>query len=239
MKKSFFIYGGKNSLDFNIMIESYPSYTAAEREIQEYQVPGRSGNLVFDTGSYKNVTQEYEVCMKAAPLNTHQIARAAANWLLAPGGYKKLEDSYDPEVYRMAVFSGPAEVENWFAKYGRVTLEFNCMPQRFLKSGDFERELENNGAVFNPGMDALPLIRLTGSGSGTLVVGEYSVRVSSIPAAGLWIDCDTQNAYSETQNENNILTMSNGFPVLPPGSVKIGWSGGIQEVFLTPRWWMI
>lgn len=237
--KSCFIFGGESSLDYNLTIESYPSYNTAQRAIEKYQVPGRSGSLVFDTGAFENVMQSYAAYLKAFPLKTHQAARSAANWLMAPGGYKRLEDSYDPEVYRMAVFSGPLDLENWFAKYGRATLEFDCMPQRWLKSGEMESAVQNGGHIYNPGQESQPLIRISGTGAGTLILGKYNIQISSIPAAGLWMDSETQNAYSGTTNENDQITLTAGFPMLPPGETEIGWSGGITGVWITPRWWML
>ena len=237
--KSHFLYGGASSLDYALTIEEYPQYNTAERVIERYQVPGRSGDLIFDTGAYRNVSQSYSVYLKADPLNTHQAARLAAEWLQAPGGYRRLEDSYDPEIYRMALFTGPADVSNWFAKYGRATLEFDCMPQRFLKSGEYPVTIENGGHLFNPGKEALPLIFISGSGSGSITIGNYGIQIAAIPAAGIYLDCDIQNAYSGENNENDQVTLSNGFPVLPPGDTKIGWSGGITGMEITPRWWKL
>lgn len=236
---SYFLYGSENSLDYALTIEEYPEYNIAERVIERYKVPGRSGDLIFDTGSYSNVKQKYKVYIKAQPLNTHQAARLAAKWLQSPGGYRRLEDSYDPEIYRMAMFTGPVDVSNWFAKYGRAELEFDCRPQRFLKSGEYPLTVENQGHLYNPGMEAAPLIFITGSGAGSITLGDYNVQISSIPPDGIYLDCDTQNACSGTENKNNQIALSNGFPILIPGDTKIGWSGGITGVQITPRWWIL
>lgn len=116
--KSFFRFAGGLSLDYGIVIEEYPEYHTAQRVIETQTVPGRSGNLVFDTGAYGNVEQEYTVHLKAKPNTLHQAARRAAIWLQSPRGYQVLEDSYDPEVFRKAVFTGPLELTNWFERYG-------------------------------------------------------------------------------------------------------------------------
>ena len=237
---SYILFDGKNSLDYSLHIEEYPEYNTAERIIERHQIPGRSGDLIFDTGSYKNVKQKYKVYIKAKPLlSTHQAARELAEWLQTPGGYKRLEDSYDPEVYRMALFTGPEDVSNWFAKYGRAELEFDCMPQRFLKSGEYLIELKNQAHLFNPGRASSPLILSQGAGAGTITMGEYSIAISNIPYKGLYIDCEKQNAYSDTLNKNDVISLSKGFPVLKPGDTKIGWSGGITKVQITPRWWKL
>ena len=55
----------------------------------------------------------------------------------------------------------------------------------------------------------------------------------------VYLDCDIQNAYSGESNENDQVALSNGFPILPPGDTKIGWSGGIAKMEITPRWWKL
>lgn len=237
--KSFFRFAGGLSLDYGIVIEEYPEYHTAQRVIETQTVPGRNGNLIFDTGAYGNVEQEYTVYLKAKPNTLHQAARRAAIWLQSPRGYQVLEDSYDPEVFRKAVFSGPLELSNWFERYGRATLTFDCLPQRWHKSGQIAQAITSGDVLYNPGEVALPEIEITGSGAGEIIVGSSTVSISSIPAAGLTIDCDTQDAYSGTENANGLLTISGGFPALQPGANQVSFNGGITAVNLTPRWWSL
>lgn len=235
------IFGGVPSTRFGMRIEEYPTYPVAEKILETYKVPGRSGSLLYDTETFENVIQPYRVYYKPEKGTTsYRLAGEVAEWLVGKRGYQRLEDSYRPEVYRMAVFQGAAEIAHFFAEYGRADLEFWCMPQRWLKSGEIKMPVKNGTRLFNPGRPALPLIRITGSGKGTLVVGTQEIRISSIPAGGLAIDCDAQNAFSGTQNKNSLITLSEKrFPVLPEGETRIGWSGGIRTVEIIPRWWTL
>lgn len=237
--KSFFRFAGGLSLDYGLCIEEYPEYNTAQRVVETQTVPGRSGDLVFDTGAYGNVSQEYAVYLKAKPVTLHQAARRAALWLQTSRGYQVLEDSYDPEVFRKAVFTGPTELTNWFERYGRATLEFNCMPQRWLKSGQLVQGVANGETVYNPGETALPEITITGSGAGQLVIGSSTVNISDIPAAGLVLDGETQNASSGTENANNLITLSGGFPAFESGANTVYFNGGISAVQIIPRWWVL
>ena len=238
--KSKFIFAGESSADHFLTIEYIPGYSTAERKIETYSVPGRSGDLIFDTGEYGNVIQPYDVWLKAPELNTtHATAREIANWLTGKPGYQRLEDTYDPDVYRMAYYAGPMEFDNFFFKRGRATLEFNCMPQRWLKSGEHPQAVENGQNLFNSYQPALPLIQITGSSVGTLLIGGYTVGISSIPVDGLTIDCDTQNAYTGQTNQNNLITVPQGFPRLERGDNVINFEDGIDSVTITPRWWCI
>ena len=234
-------FDGQPSTKFGIRIEEYPVYAIAKRKVETYEVPGRSGSLVYDAGTYENVVQPYKVFYKPGPgVSAYRMAESVAEWLAGEAGYRRLEDGYNPDVYRMAMFSGPIDIATFFARYGRAELEFTCMPQRWLKRGEFPVRMENGGKLFNPGKPSLPMIRIAGSGSGGLAIGMQEVKISDLPKDGLVIDCDSQNAYSGTQNKNSLLTLSNKtFPKLPEGETQIGWSGGIETVEIIPRWWIL
>ncbi len=76
------------------------------RRYEAIQVPGRNGDLLIDSGAYNNYTQNYEVYFNAEQYKTPSGARAVREWLQKPIGYQRLEDSYDPEYFRMAYYSG-------------------------------------------------------------------------------------------------------------------------------------
>lgn len=239
---NYFMYGGKRSIDFGIRIESYPETPFPERGYETYQVPGRSGLLVLDTGEYRNVTQTYECWYRAKTswkFTSYEFSRYIADWLLFPGGYRILEDTYHPDFFRKAVYAGPANIESFFAKYGRMTMEFNCMPQKWLKSGQYQVSVQSGDVLYNNYMPALPLIQVTGSGAGVLGVGDSTVTISSIPEGGLTIDSESQNAYSGTQNCNDLITLGGNFPTLQNGATGISYSGGITAIQIMPRWWTL
>ena len=241
--KNFFIFDGKSSLDYGIRIESYPDVSIPERIYESYEVPGRSGNMIFDTGAYRNVTQLYNCWYKplkqADFATSYSLIQHITRWLLGPKGYRELEDSYFPWLFRKAIYAGPADISSFFAKYGRITLEFNCMPQKWLKSGQNPISVESGQQIFNDGETALPLIQISGSGEGTLGVGNSTVQLSEIPDSGVTIDAETQNIYSGSKNYNSIATISGGFPTLPNGATGITFSGGITGVTIIPRWWVL
>lgn len=238
--KSRFVYAGESSEEHCLTIESMPGYGAAQKNIDTYSVPGRSGALIFDTGTYQNITQPYETWLKAPEgMKMHEAARNIANWLTIPKGYQRLEDTYDPDIYRRAYFAGPLDVSNWFGRYGRCTLEFNCMPQRWLKSGEFSVAIASGDELFNEWQDSAPLIMIKGSFINTISIGNYTIGITDIPAEGLYIDCETQNAYSGLVNCNSLITVPQGFPRLLHGKNTIEFSNAITEFKIIPRWWTI
>lgn len=236
--RSAFYFKGKSSLEYGICVEKCPSFGAAQRVVEQIQIPGRNGALIVETGAYNNVLQSYEVWFKDRYLNATQAARELALWLLSGKGYFQLEDTYDPDIYRKAVFYGPLDVENWMLLRGRATLEFDCKPQRFFKSGDRPIKIQSGQTLYNSGMPALPLIQITGTGEGEIVIGGSTVEITDIPGS-ITIDSDVQNAYNGLSNLNNNIIVTGGFPVLDTGENVVAFSGGITGVEITPRWWTL
>lgn len=237
--KNYFVFNGQNSLDFNIGIEQCPEFPTGTREVEKVSVPGRSGALIIDRGTFGNYTQQYSVYIKAKKEGLPQMCKAVALWLQSGKGYQRLEDSYDPAVYRRAAYVGGLNIENWMLQYGRATLDFDCKPQRYFKSGEQTMTLTKGQTVHNPGMDALPLFTITGSGTGQLTVGDISVNISKI-TGGMMLDCETQDAYKGTTNLNSVISLpAAGFPKIPAGGCPISWAGGITGVQMLPRWWTL
>lgn len=237
MVKNFFLFGEKSSKDFGITVEYCPPFGTGQRSVEKQSVPGRNGDLLIDTGAYSNYTQQYEIWFKGQK-PTIQAARSIAFWLMSQTGYIRLEDSYDPDVYRMACFSGPFNVENWMLVRGRATLEFDCKPQKYIKQGEFPITVQSGKSIGNQWMPALPLIQISGTGNGQLSVGTSQVDITEMTGS-ITLDCDVQNAYDGTENLNNNITITGGWPVLATGQTAISFSGGITAVEISPRWWTL
>ena len=234
-----FYFAKRCSKEFHITVEKCPEFEAAEREMETLYIPGRNGALTYSDGAFKNVSQKYEVWFKSENLGTTAFSKEIALWLLSPQGYQVLEDDYDPDIYRQAFFKGPLNIENWMLKRGRATLEFECKPQRFLKSGDLPRQILTPQTLYNSYMPSLPLIKVVGSGAGTVTIGGVTISITNI-SEFLILDSDTQNAYKGNQNQNNNIKLSNyEFPTLQSGENKISFSGGVESVEITPRWWTL
>lgn len=235
-----FKFGDKTTADFSMHVEKFPAQIGAQRKHNTVSVPGRNGDLHFLENAFTNYTQVYE-CYFHGELSTPEQAHAVKAWLLGDGSYRRLEDIYDPQHFRLASFRGPLDIENILNKYGRCTVCFDCAPQAFLKSGEYAVSFSTAGVLHNPtAYTALPMITVYGNAAGTLTIGANTVTIKSI-ADPLILDCDTQNAYSQPgdgapQNQNgNILAIP--FPSLSPGDNVISFTGGITRIEIIPRWW--
>lgn len=167
------------------------------------------------------------------------MANFISEWLNSASGYAKLEDSYEPEYYRLAAYKSGGTIENILQHAGRITVAFDCKPQRFLKSGDIPVIVRATSKLRNPtGFKSLPIIKVNGSGKGNLRVGDYLITISNI-SPYLTIDSELQDAYKGTTNCNSRITLSNGFPKLIKGENEISFSGGITSVEVIPKWWTL
>ena len=91
------------------------------------------------------------------------------------------------------------------------------------------------GNVVNPTLyDSSPLIRVNGTGAGTLTVGNNTVTLDAIDGY-VDIDSELMDCYKGLVNCNGDVTMSE-FPTLAPGTNAITWSGGVTSVVVTGRW---
>jgi phage-related protein len=229
--RNYFIFGNIDSRDCGVYISRNGVYNAPEREYNVVSVPGRNGDLIIDSGRYKNITLTYKAFIVS---DFAQNIGALRSVLLSQNGYKRLEDSYNPDEFRQAYFQGGINVSpRKQGDAGEFDLSFICKPQRFLKSGDEEIEITIEGSVQNPTpFPAKPLI--TVNGNGTLYWGDEEIVVES-GFDSITIDSELCDCYHNSQNANDLVTFSSGnFPLLQPGLTEIGWEG--DDMTIIPRY---
>lgn len=233
------IFNGVSSEDHHILVEHPPGYETPERDYEIIHVPGRNGDIVLDKGSFKNVDRKYDIAVASYHQDFTSQANAISKWLHSASGYACLEDSYEPDYYRLAFYNEATDITNVLQYAGRATISFNCKPQRFLKVGDVSLFPKSGDIVRNPTeFSSLPIIIVTGSGSGALKIGGQTVTISSIQSP-LTINSEIQDVYSGTLNKNSTVTFSNGFPKLHQGDNNISYSGGISALEVIPKWWTL
>lgn len=230
-------WAGINSDTLGLTVERYPARPRPAKKYSVISIPGRNGDLYVevDTGAYSNCTQYYDIGIRGKAEGLPMAARSVTDWLYSPVGYQRLEDSYEPDVFRMAYFAGPLDVENMLNILGRASIEFSCKPQRFLKSG--ESSVAVTSGIYNPtAFPALPIINITGSGAGRLQVGEYVIEILSLDGS-ITLDSETQNAYRGTTNLNSTISAPE-FPQLIAGDNEITYTGA-WTIEIIPRWWTL
>jgi phage-related protein len=231
-------FNGINSLEYAMYISGDQTFNSAEKDYSKVSVPGRNGDLVFFNKRYKNVIIPYRAILID---NYDEHTENVRSWLLSAAGYCRLEDTYHPNEFRMANFSGPIDFDTQMLEAGETTLNFDCKPQRWLKSGEQPIFIaaNHNRSIINPTLfEAKPVLRVYGHGQFNIGTGVISISESD--ATYIDIDCDIMDCYEGVINRNNEVSVSK-WPVLVPGSNSIIISEGsnISSIYVTPRWWMI
>lgn len=229
------IFAGKDSRDFGVWISGGGTFNAPARDVETASVPGRNGDLTYDNGRFSNITVEYPAFISRRFQPRIDGYRA---FLTSKIGYQRLEDSYHPEEYRLAMYRNGLEVSPTARNLaGSFTLAFDCKPQRYLKSGEKTRTFTAAGKLWNPTeFEALPLIRAYGTGNFTVNGRKITIKSASTYTD---IDSDLQDAYKGTTNCNGNIVLDNDyFPVLSPGENAVIMSG-ITRLIITPRWWTL
>lgn len=234
----YFTFNGRSTQEFGIWISGEATFSAPERNVVIQEVDGRDGALIFDKGNFKNVPLEYPAFIKEDM--PHRV-RDFLNYAGAQIGYKRLEDTYHPYEYRMARFiTNPAITSRGYMnRSGEFTLEFDCKPQRFLKSGEQKIVLTSNNTILNrTNFDAKPLLRVYGSGAGTVSIASETITISQIDEY-VDIDCEIMDAFKGATNCNSNVAFSADDIVLHSGNNGVSFTGAITQIDLIPRWWII
>lgn len=234
-------FGGIKSEDYAEMVTSPQSYRVPKRIYESIAVEGRNGELTIDKGRYSNIKIVYNFIFKDVEKMDEFKAR-----MYALKGYQRLEDENHPGIYRMARIPEDFKPKMKGEEYDGavVSMTFDCMPQKWLKSGEgidaTSRESRSTYLKNDTHYDAKPLIRVTGRGA--VRIGGTTMTVKSHSYAYMDIDCESMEAYCGSNNLNNYLTLNSGsFPVLPAGeNTAINWTDtNITAFTLKPRWWTL
>lgn len=234
-----FVFNGHNSDEFGICIENTPSLDRPERKHNVYQIPGRNGDIVEMLDAYDNINKTYTVwAANDYFTDVTKDYNAIAAWLYTTNGYTRLEDDFEPDIFRLAYFVGPMDVENLLNMYGKTKLTFNCRPERYFKDGEKTITITNGSTIINKtAFTAKPLICITGSGDCSIRIGIHTMNITGL-VDYIYIDCDTMEAYRQAaENKNNMI--SGDFPVIDSGTQSIVTTGTITDIKVTPRWYTI
>ena len=236
-KRGLIVYGGESSSDYGMVVSEAPAYERPNRKQTIYTVPGRNGAVVFQDDAWEDVVRSYNVWIAEGvqPLSVKVSAFEAM--LNSMKGWQRLEDSFEPDVFRLAYYSGGNDFSNKMTQYGEATINFTCRPERFLKTGEQEVTVINNQKIVNQTrFTAKPLIHIEGSGTVTVAIGGNTISASVTDYIN--IDCETMNAYRlEAENKNSDI--SGSFPKIIPGENTVGITGTTTKVTIVPRYFTI
>lgn len=228
---TFFTFNGENSAEYGVYISGEATFATPDRKTQSVSVAGRNGDLIIDDENYENISIKYPAFIR------EDLGERLDNFieaLTAVNGYGRLEDTYHPEYFRMAHFEkGIAPKTSPYNQAGTFDITFNCMPQKFLKSGEKIVTYTTTGTIKNPTKcKSKPLLRIYGTGS--LIIQGQTITINSANEY-TDIDCEIMEAYKGTVNCNANVSLPDQI-VLFPDTNQLTLTG-ISKVEITPRWW--
>lgn len=127
------IFDGKDLAEFGLVPTGSGTYGAPARKYNATEIQGRNGDFIQDLGYFSNCNVTYPCYISECFAERMQSLR---NFLCSRSGYCRLQDSYDPDHFRMAYFSAEIVPETATRNMGaRFELTFTCKPQRYLLRG--------------------------------------------------------------------------------------------------------
>ena len=236
------IYGGELDV-INGIVKSTKDSSGSDLSSPKYYMIDKN-SIMLSVGSNNVWCDSGDINIETRGLGTFtEKMNAIAEWLHSASGYARLEDTYEPDHYRMAYYSESLSIENLFNEAGKATLNFVCKPQRYLKSGETPVTFTAAGIIQNgTGFASSPILKVTTNNTqGSVSIGNHSITIKA--GAGtdpITIDCELQDAWSGTTNKNSYIVLTNGeFPTIDPGIQTVTFDGGVQSVEVTPRWWTV
>ena len=245
MRKKLYVDGVDLST-YGVYITGTGTFGAPSRKLELTDVPGRNGALVGIDKSYSNISVSYP-CFIYASLETNMANLRA--FLLSRSGYVKITEDYHTGEYRLGIYEGPfTPTIQKTGDAGSFTLTFDCMPQRFLDSGDtIITGLRNGGTVSNPTrFNALPVIYLKKVLGGPFTVNGVTLTLYSGGGKNITIDCANMECFDTddgTSFNDKLESATFEFPYLSPGTNTISSSLTFNEfdgdLKIQPRWWTL
>lgn len=160
-------FDGVSSRTYGVYITGEAVYNAPERDVEMITIPGRSGSFALDNGRFENITVTYPAGIFAeTEADFRDAISEFRNFLCSRKGYVRLQDEYNPNEYRMAVYKSGLEVEPAMLKAGEFEITFDCKPQRWLTSGETAVSVTSGDTLTNPTLfEASPLLAVEGYGT--------------------------------------------------------------------------
>ena len=247
-KQGLIVWGGEQSTNYGIVVSSAPVFDRPVKRANVYNVQGRNGSILFQDGSFDDVTRTYRVFItedeqydSGGSLVSGDLASrvyAFSEWLYSKNGYQELTDNFEPDIYRLAYYSGGQNVTDNLLMYGETDIQFTCRPERFYTSGKTAETHTNGDTITNPTKyTSKPLIHIEGSGTVTVTLGGKTITAVLGTTDYIDIDCDRMNAYKGATNKNDKI--SGDFPVIKSGNNSLGTTGTITLLKITPRYFVI
>ena len=122
-----FTFNGTSSTSKNLKCKDISHLSFAVKSYESIKIPGRTGNLIIDNGSYENKAVEIVAYLDLRG-KTNSQKKTSINdiktWLIGPTGYKTL--IFDDTIEYKAICKG-VEISEVFNDYLEISIEFEAV----------------------------------------------------------------------------------------------------------------
>lgn len=219
-----FTFKGVSTSTYGVILNSLDWFGSPEYDVDITRYKGRDGSSVTED-SYAPIVLRCRITLLSKTNMDTVIA-----WLTGSG---VLSFSEDTGKYRTARVNGSVRFKQVGAVW-EASFSFYCAdPYRYVASEadvtktTFPATYTNGGTV-----DALPLLKVTGTGTVAVTIGANTMTVV-LDTAYVHIDSLAKDVYYTTTKKNRNATGT--FPTLAVGSNTISVTGTVTEIVITPR----
>lgn len=239
MKSGEFKINGVSSREFNAYIQERPSIPSARRKLNVKQIPGVSGDYIFDEGAFDNVPFSLSLYTVGKSEGEIRDNRQRVVDLFNAGTYQDLELYHDPDYVYEVIMLDSIE----FSPDGKtpLILEFSLSlsAKPFKKVKDVRTHAGRTLTITNPyNYPSFPEIKIFGEKDLSLHVNGEEFPFKEIDGH-VTLDSQAQQAFKDTGvdilNRNDKMH-KHDFPVLQPGSNSLSVTGGATRLEVNPRW---
>ena len=202
-----FYLDGIDARSVGIRLQVPIEFSESVPVIKAQTIPGRNGDLIWETGSYENRSGSASCfCLQK---DVEKAVSSAGRFLMGKKGYRRLETSDDPDHYWMARVENSPQIAMRLRTLAPFEIGFDCKPQRFVKSGENPIVFTSNGSLFNHyGQVALPFITVYYKGDCSLTVGDCVVKLKGKWYNETYLDAELQKyGVSISQLKSNLYSV--------------------------------
>ena len=222
------IYNNKSSLkDLNLKLENYPTIPLSTEEYEETTIVSRKGQLIENTGTYKNkhVTFEFTINKNDEMLNFDEIY----DWLLNIKDNRFFYWQTNRCLRVKKVKFGDFKQE--FRTFGTITLEFIFEPFWEDSEPTITTLTEDGSIMYYGTAPSSPIIKVYGSGNIQININGQSFMVRNV---GNYVTIDNNLMQVRDQFEQSKDFDSSGnFIEFETGEIEIELDSNVDKIEIT------
>ncbi len=224
-------YNGCKCTDVGLKVAKRPNIPIPQKRIIEIIIPGKSGALHVDEGTYEGIEILVEFNFSQPPNEWGVALRKIRKWLHGKGDGRLIFSDDEQFFYKVSYVRADDDIERKLKRLGYLEAVFVCEPFTYSIEGDtvisIPCVLQNDGEV------ADPLYQISGEGVCTLTVNGNSVTANV--GQELIIDTELLIAFRGEAIENTAVTGDLEALRLQAGENSIEITEGFTAT-VVPRW---